>query len=94
MADTADKLDQASQRLESAAKALHGFNAGNQSTIQINAGGIGVWLACTACAVMLAANLFLIALYLDQQQQIRQLGEFVTATYMMAPHLKPPEKTP
>jgi hypothetical protein len=93
MADMADKLDQASSRLEGAAKALAGFNTGNQSQIHINAGGIGVWLACTACAVMLAVNLFLVALYLDQQQQIRQLGEYLQAAYMMAPQLKP-EKTP
>lgn len=92
MADMADKLDQASARLETAAKALHGFNSGNQSTISINAGGIGVWFACTACAVMLACNLFLVALYLDQQQQIRDLDAYLSAIYMQAPHLKPEDK--
>jgi hypothetical protein len=85
-------LDVATERLERAARTLSGFNAGNQSSIHINAGGMGVWLACTACAVMLAVNLFLVALYIDQQQQIRQLGEYLQAIYMMAPSLQPEKK--
>jgi hypothetical protein len=94
MADIADKLDVATVRLEAAAKALSGFNAGNQSHINVNAGGLGVWIACTACAVMLAVNVFLIVLYVDQQAQIRQLGEYLQAVYMMAPSLRSPEKKP
>lgn len=62
------------------------------SNININAGGVGVWIATTACAVMLAINMFMVALYLDQQQQIRDLDAYLSAIYMMAPSLKPPEK--
>lgn len=91
MADLADKLDQASARLEMAAKALAGINT-NQSTISINAGGLGLWVACTCCVVMLACNLFLVALYVDQQQQIRDLDAYLSAIYMQAPHLKPEDR--
>lgn len=92
MADIGDKLDMASERLERAVKTLSGFNTGNQSTIHINAGGIGVWLACSMCAVMLACNVFLAVLYIDQQRQIASLNEYLAAIYMIAPDLKPKEE--
>lgn len=62
---------------------------GGASTITVNAGGIGVWISVTCCGIMLACNLFMIALYVDQQQQIRDLSDYLTAIYAMAPHLKP-----
>lgn len=65
---------------------------GGASTITINAGGLGVWISVTCCAVMLACNLFLIALYVDQQQQIRDMSDYLAAIYAQAPHLKPENK--
>lgn len=65
---------------------------GGASTITVNAGGIGVWISVTCCGIMLACNLFMIALYVDQQQQIRDLSDYLTAIYAMAPHLKPEGK--
>lgn len=79
-------------RLLSATLPTNTLSPASQSTITINAGGIGVWIASTACAVMLAVNMFMVALYLDQQQQIRDLDAYLSAIYMMAPSLKPLEK--
>ena len=93
MADSEDitkGLERAAERLEQASRNMG--NTGNQSTITLNAGGIGVWIACTCCAVMLACNLFLIALYVDQQRQIASLNEYLAAIYMLAPSLKPEKK--
>lgn len=63
-------------------------NAAN-STIQINAGGIGVWVSASACAVMLAVNLVLVVILVDHNRQIGRMQDHLTALYMMAPHLKP-----
>ncbi len=89
--DTIRGLQDAAERLEKATRNLAG-NSGNQSTITLNAGGIGVWIACTCCAVMLACNVFLVGLYLDQQSHIRDLDSFLAAIYMQAPYLKPEPK--
>lgn len=93
MADSEDAikgLAQAAERLEQASRNLSG-TGGNQATITLNAGGIGVWIASTCCVVMLACNVFLLALYLDQQRQIAALNEYLSAIYMLAPTLKPKE---
>lgn len=62
---------------------------GANSHLTVNAGGIGVWIAVTCLAVSMTANAFLAILYLQQSQKIEALNDYVTATYMMAPHLKP-----
>ena len=92
-ADTAAaSLREAAERLELASRNLATPPANsNQSTVTLNAGGIGVWIACTCCAVMLACNLFLVALYVDQQSQLRNLHEYISAIYQAAPYLKPKE---
>lgn len=71
----------------------------NRSAVTINAGGVGVWVAATCCAVMLAANVFLAAFVLDlrnemrdQARRIDDLDAYLSAIYMQAPHLKPAEK--
>lgn len=64
----------------------------NHATISINAGGLGVWIAITACLVMLAVNAILVVTLIDHGRQIDGLDDKLTATYMMAPHLRPPEK--
>lgn len=66
-----------------------GGNSGNQSTITLNAGGAAVWVAVTACAVMLAVNLMLVAIVVSHDRKIDDLRHVLNAIYMMAPHLKP-----
>ena len=54
------------------------------STITVNAGGIGVYIAVTCCAVMLAVNVLLIAVIVDHSRKIDRLQDYVTATYMIS----------
>lgn len=62
------------------------------STITVNAGGLGVYIAATCCAVMLAVNLFLIAIIVNHERKIDDLGDYIHAIYMVAPQLKPESK--
>jgi hypothetical protein len=61
----------------------------SNATIQVNAGGAGLWVAVTCCAVMLAANLFLAAIVMDHSRKIDDLGDYLAAIYAQAPQLKP-----
>lgn len=54
------------------------------STITVNAGGIGVYIAVTCCAVMLAVNVLLIAVIVDHSRKLDRLEDYVTATYMIS----------
>lgn len=64
-----------------------------QSTrVHINAEGFGVWIAATAAALMLGANVFLAALVIDHNRQISDLRDYLAAIYAQAPHLKPDAK--
>lgn len=64
----------------------------SSSIITVNAGGIGVWVATTACLVMLAINLVLVAIVMDQSRKVDDLGDYLNAIYMQAPYLKPPKE--
>lgn len=103
MADMGEKLDQASERLERAAKALSGFNSGNQSQISINAGGIGVWIATSCCLIMLFCGLiaaFWVSREFNQMDaQMTTLRndndvmrQYLTSIYQQAPWLKRPDE--
>jgi hypothetical protein len=59
------------------------------ASVQINAGGIGVWLATTACLVMLAVSILLALEVWQIRQQTREMQHQLNAIYMLAPHLKP-----
>lgn len=87
LVDVASRFEQASERLAQALVA--NGNSGNQSTINLNAGGVGVWLAVSACAVMLAVNMVLIVLLVNHDRKIDDMEHYINAIYMMAPSLKP-----
>ena len=63
------------------------------STININAGGFGVWMATTCCLVSVIACGFLALLVFEQKREIDDLNHYLNAIYMMAPHLKPDEES-
>lgn len=93
--DTADvqQFKEATERVDRLMRALPAVAAGNSNAnININAGGLGLWVAITACMAMLAANVILVAILIDHGRKIDDLNDYLTAVYMMAPHLKPPEK--
>lgn len=64
-------------------------NSGNQSTITLNAGGVGVWIATSACAVMLAVNVMLVGIIISHERKLDDLADYIHAIYVMAPSLKP-----
>lgn len=81
----------------------NGSSNSNTSTIQVNAGGIGVWIAATCCAVMFAimASMSLFAVYLFQTQNEKihvlesgqsKMQDYLNAIYQMAPNLKPKDE--
>lgn len=64
----------------------------SHSTITFNAGGLGVWLAASACAVMLAVNMVLVVVIASHDRKIDDLSHYLNAIYMIAPQLKPEDK--
>ena len=69
------------------------LSAGNRNTakIEVNAGGVGVWIATTACCVMVAVSLFMGLWVVDLSRNVERLGDYLQAIYAQAPHLKPKE---
>lgn len=62
------------------------------SNVSINAGGVGVWIASMAAVVCFVLALVMMVLYVDLSRQVDDLGDYLSAIYMQAPHLKPEEK--
>ncbi len=100
------ELSEASRRLresvESLTSDMHPRSA-SASTININAGGVGVWIATTSCIAMLAASVvggiwvsreFTAKQIADvaQDQKIAELGNYLQAIYAQAPQLQPAKK--
>ncbi len=64
----------------------------SKSEININAGGIAVWIALAMFAFMAGLNWSLNAQLMDQNRKIDRMQEHLSAIYMMAPHLNPEVK--
>jgi hypothetical protein len=81
----ADALDRFSRKADEILK------SGNTNTarIEVNAGGVGIWVAVTACFGMLALNVALLFNLAAHDRQIERMQDHLNAIYMMAPHLKP-----
>lgn len=62
--------------------------AGGGSNIQVNGGGIGVWIATVCCALMLGVSAVSAMVILDHSRQISDLRDHLTVIYAQAPHLK------
>lgn len=69
------------------------LNTGNMNTakIEVNAGGVGVWVAASSCAVMLVLNIALLFMLAGHDRKIERLQDYLQAIYAQAPHLKPKE---
>lgn len=81
-------------------KALRGTNT---TTVQINAGGVGVWLCTTALAVVCALSIVGTVVAREEAQrrdddirelrrEVQTLKDYLAAIYASAPHLKPEEE--
>lgn len=62
---------------------------GGAATITVNAGGVGVIVACVACALMFGINVGLAVMIANHDRKIDDLDHKITAAYMMAPQLNP-----
>lgn len=88
----ASSVDEVVKRVHRAMDEVEGMTkAGNKNVtrVEINAGGVGVWVATTACLVMLSVSFFLGLWVLDLSAKVSELNQLLNAIYMMAPHLKP-----
>ena len=83
----ADALDRFSRKADELLKSSNT----NTAKIEVNAGGIGVWIATTCCFVMMAVSLFMALWVVDLSRKVSDLNDYLNAIYMMAPHLKPKE---
>lgn len=85
----ADALDRFSRKAD---EILRSRNT-NTAKIEVNAGGVGVWIATTACVVMVAVSVFMGLWVVDMSRKVSELENYIHAIYMVAPSLKP-EKSP
>lgn len=87
-------------RHEDLAGLLRALRGTNTTTVQINAGGVGVWLCTTALAVVCALSIVMVVVSRQEAQRrdddirelrtdIKALNDYLAAIYMQAPHLKP-----
>jgi hypothetical protein len=87
-----DKLS-SSQDLDWA-RLLFSSRGGGSSTsnLSVNAGGMGVWSAVTACLITLFACVptmgILTVLVIDQGRKIERLEDYIQAVYRIAPELQ------
>lgn len=63
--------------------------SGNVTQFTVQAGGIGVWLCVSACAVMFVLTVVVGMLFLDLSRKYDRMQDHLSAIYMMAPQLKP-----
>jgi len=61
----------------------------SKSEININTGGIAVWVALAMFAFMAGLNWSLNAQLTDQNRKIDRMQEHLSAIYVLAPHLRP-----
>jgi hypothetical protein len=77
--------------------------SGNATSVTISAGGVGVWIATTACLVMLAV-LLVGGLWMsrelnridvtmsERKEEADRMQTYLSAIYAQAPHLKPKDE--
>ena len=94
-------MDNRNDDLPALLRALRGGN--NTTTVNVNAGGVGVWLCLTALVVVCVVSVMTANERAKdvarQDQEIRDLrddvqalNDYLSAIYMQAPHLRPKDK--
>ena len=66
-----------------------GRTPASHAEVSVSAGGVGVWIATMSAVVCFLMTMVLLVLYVDQSRKIDDLGDYLSAIYMQAPHLKP-----
>ena len=62
------------------------------SNINVHAGGIGIWICSTFCALCLMMSLFTLWVVSEIKQNDRDQSNQLNAIYQYAPNLRPKEK--
>jgi hypothetical protein len=57
-------------------------------TFSVNAGGFGVWVATTLCAVMFSLNIALGAMYLNLDRKLDRVEDYQNTIYALVPGLR------
>lgn len=87
------ELIEALHRFSDRSEKLLSLNSGNTtSSIQISAGGIGVWACLTACIVSLVLCAVMAVMFLDMNRKYDRTQDLLSVIYQQAPWLKPPEE--
>lgn len=82
-------LTRALERFSDKADKLLASGNTNTARIEVNAGGVGVWIATTCCLVVMVVSMFLGLWVVDLSRKVSDLNDYLAAIYMQAPHLKP-----
>lgn len=64
---------------------LSQFPQPGASNIQVNGGGVGVWIATVCCAMMLGISIIGAMVIVDQNRQISDLRDYLAVLYARQP---------
>lgn len=62
------------------------------NTVTLSAGSFGVWLSAFCAGITFLMFCVILVLFINHDRKIDDLGDYLSAIYAQAPHLKPPEK--
>jgi len=85
-------LERTLDRLDKVLPHLSSNNTVGTSTINVNAGGIGVWLAVTCTAVATTLCMVMVLMYVDTNRKYDRMQDLLSVIYQQAPWLKEPPK--
>lgn len=86
--DAAAKLTEAFKGLDATIREAMKNSQSTHQTIQLSAGGIGVWLCATFCAVMFAISLVGIVALVTVFQKVDRMQDYWNVTLQYVPGLK------
>lgn len=66
--------------------------AGTSQTVTLSGGSFGIWIAGFAAVVCFLMFCVVLILFVNHDRKIDDLGDYLNAIYVQAPHLKPEEK--
>ncbi len=72
--------------------AVDGSFSKNSNNININAGGVGVWICATASLISLVLCGLMAVMFLDMNRKYDRTQDLLSVIYQQAPWLKPPEE--
>ncbi len=86
--EAADRLTVAFNSLDATIREAMKNNQGTHQTITLSAGGIGVWLCATLCAVMFAMSLLGFVAFVTIFQKVDRMQDYWNVTLQYVPGLK------